>query len=403
MPLDFNCTQCGHAMAAAEEYAGRQFKCPNCGMVVTAPLGAAPPVTPMMTPDALGYSGVPLEGQRKGWAIATLVIGIVSLCMPLLMPVAIVLGIVALVKSSNNPRVHGGKGLAIGGMVISAAAIPISAMLIAILLPSLGRARELSKRTVCAANLKGIASGMYTYGNENMEAWPIAAHVAATASDVGVGRTDYTQAIGAYRDVEVADLAEAPTRLSTTRNPWMLIRMSYSTPKSFICPSSGDMPNNDDDPTQAYDFGTGSIPDDVDPLDAMDHWSQISYGYQVPYGLYGKPGSMRDPRMALMADKGPFGAAIDGGLATPPPLPASGSSGWRPWNSPNHGGQGDGEGQNVTMADGHVEFATTPLMGVNGDNIFTRHSLSGGIVPGDPPTVGGMETPLIDNDTLIYP
>jgi len=44
--------------------------------------------------------------------------------------------------------------------------VAIIALLIAILLPSLGRARELSNRTYCVANEKGILSSMATYGND---------------------------------------------------------------------------------------------------------------------------------------------------------------------------------------------------------------------------------------------
>ena len=50
--------------------------------------------------------------------------------------------------------------------------VAIIALLISILLPSLARARELSKRTVCSTNLKQLGTACYTYGNENQEAWP---------------------------------------------------------------------------------------------------------------------------------------------------------------------------------------------------------------------------------------
>ena len=51
--------------------------------------------------------------------------------------------------------------------------IAIIALLISILLPSLSRARELSKRLVCAANIKGIGTSMKIYANDNLERWTI--------------------------------------------------------------------------------------------------------------------------------------------------------------------------------------------------------------------------------------
>ena len=45
--------------------------------------------------------------------------------------------------------------------------ISIIAMLMAILLPSLGRAREQAERTVCMANLRSIGQGLHTYANDN--------------------------------------------------------------------------------------------------------------------------------------------------------------------------------------------------------------------------------------------
>ena len=44
---------------------------------------------------------------------------------------------------------------------------------------------------------------------------------------------------------------------------------------------------------------------------------------------------------------------------------------WRPFNSANHGGQSNGEGQNALYADGHSSFLRTPLGGIDSDNIYT--------------------------------
>lgn len=75
------------------------------------------------------------------------------------------------------------------------ATVGTTATVTAVLLPSLARARELSKRTVCSANLKGIGIGCFTYAEENDGHFP--------------------------PDLET------------------LIEIGASTPEAFICPSSG--------------------------------------------------------------------------------------------------------------------------------------------------------------------
>jgi len=66
---------------------------------------------------------------------------------------------------------HGALPLNLGGGSF-VGSVATTSMLMAILLPSLARARELSKRTVSAANLKGIGIAMYTYANEHDDKLP---------------------------------------------------------------------------------------------------------------------------------------------------------------------------------------------------------------------------------------
>jgi Domain of unknown function (DUF4190) len=57
------------------------------------------------------------QGQDKGLAIASLVCGILSLvCLTVLGPIAVVLGVIAIGKEKGDPVRYGGKGLAIGGI-----------------------------------------------------------------------------------------------------------------------------------------------------------------------------------------------------------------------------------------------------------------------------------------------
>lgn len=62
--------------------------------------------------------------------------------------------------------------LPISGSIVSPTSISTMAMATAILLPSLSRARELSKRTVCAANLRGIGQAMYIYAIDHDNRFP---------------------------------------------------------------------------------------------------------------------------------------------------------------------------------------------------------------------------------------
>ncbi len=366
----------------------------------------------MSPPTQPGRLPPPPEGRRVGLAVAAMICGILSVCLPPLALIALPLGIVAVVKASRRPTEYGGMAAAIVGICIGVVGMLVLPLLLSIMLPSLARARELSKRAVCAANLQGLGLGLSVYATGSSGWFPIAPHPETDAS--GIGLVDYTQAIGSYRGKEsdptagdISLISQLPNKISTTRNPWTLIRSGHCSTGSFICPSSNDRKNIDNNPRNYWDFGSGDITGPVTTAQADQFWHSVSYGYQVPYGKKGRPSSSLDPGMAIMADKGPYSAAIDAGLAAPLPLTNLSPGDWGPWNSPNHGGQGQGEGQNVLYADGSVRFVNSPIVGVDQDNIYTQWSgdLSdqSHYMIGNPPTAGGRQIPLGDTDSLIYP
>jgi hypothetical protein len=245
-----------------------------------------------------------------------------------------------------------------------------------------------------------MGTAFYSYGNEYNEMWPVCAPI--EASDEGKLRVTYApKLIGKDRDVSDETLAAraigGKLKISVTRNLWTLVRLQLTPPKSFNCPLDRDSTTNtDDNPQNYWDFSK---------------YSEVSYGYQVPFGKLGQPASTCDQRMVLAADKGPFGAALEAGKPNPGmPTPAVSdpSNKWSAWNSHNHGG----EGQNVLYAGGSADWQATPVCGLKNDNIYTRWSdATGGAgangdnpavrIHGSPPT--GAETPMSDTDTLIYP
>ncbi len=254
--------------------------------------------------------------------------------------------------------------------------IAIIALLISILLPSLSRARELSKRLVCASNIKGIGTSAKIYANDNVERWMIPAFKRGeidqngidylnNASQVNIPPTDPGE-VGYDREFQTTSETSVfpnvgSTQCSTTRSFWMMVRSGDITIKQYVCPSG----NDDEDETENldlyYDF---------------EGYYNISYGYQVPFGPRDtQPREGADNRQIFAADKGPYY------LSNYTPDWAVGQQGditlddspktWRPFNSFNHGGTANGEGQNCLYADGHASFNRHPACGIDGDNIYT--------------------------------
>lgn len=235
----------------------------------------------------------------------------------------------------------------------------------AIVLPSIGRIRRggISKKLVCASNLKGIGTSMKIYANENRDLWPTPAF-----DYTMIGKIDYTipagAGVGSTRSPDRTQESRigpgGVRQLSTTRAFWILVRSGDVTREQFVCPQSGDVVDESLGISEFYDFpGPRSV----------------SYGFQVPFGPPNTRASERlDPRMILAADKGPFS---NGNIPGPSPDLSHAEHGnhswagnpkdWAAFNSPNH----QREGQNALYADGHVTFVRTPLAGVDDDNIYT--------------------------------
>lgn len=250
--------------------------------------------------------------------------------------------------------------------------IAIIALLISILLPSLSRARELAKRAVCAGSgLRAMGLSCKIYSNENEEAWPVPTfdeeligdsngiEYTETLGDDGRGLWDDENTPERFLWSDDGQPNNAGKFVSTTRAFWMLVRAGEIVPKTCVCPSSGNSPDDTEEIDRYYNFIA---------------LRNISYGYQVPFGPFDtRPSENVDTRMAMMADRGPYTRPSPGGDPLPPDdfTISTPPRRWIPYNSPNHGGAGSGDGQNVLFADGHVDFEQKPIVGVDKDNIYT--------------------------------
>ena len=343
---------------------------------------------PPQTSEVLGYAAPPQDAKR-GMAAAALVcglLGLLSFCPIFGVPalLGIIFGIIAMVRASNQPGRRTGRGMAIAG-----AACGFVGILIALVapVPILSRPHTLSKRTVCSANLRGVGVGMTVYANDNLDWLPVSPFAQIENPDpINATRVGF---IGEMSANLTSPSVGNGTAVHPSRSFFLLITDGSCTTKQFTCPSTDDT----GDDLLNYSGGTprASQPG-VDRFDFLGY-SNLSYGYHLPYGAQGRVNiEYLDPRMALAADKGPYfqaGTLIAAEQRVPDaPIGQPGANimipgvtsnaravalkndTWRPFNSPNH----QNEGQNVLFLDGHVNFSKKPTVGVNGDNIYTMQS-----------------------------
>ena len=315
--------------------------------------------------------------RASGMAIASMVLGIAAiptLCIGIGFVagiVGLVLGIVALLAIKREPGRLAGKGFAITGIVLgilSTLGLPV--LLVAILMPSLGKARELSNRAVCAANLRGTAQSMAVYAADNSDQYPIIA--GGRGYSLAAGGTGTRQAL--VEDTIVSMYA-AP-QPSVPQNMWLLVLTGQVAPKQFQCKSDpAPMVNVSAAGPGGYftNFNDGTAPSDFAYSYSFAYpWTQTNVaGARNDVGGWWR--NMTDASLPLIADMAPLS-----GTGSPAANPAAYTD--RNANSRSH----QRDGQNVAFGDAHAEFTRSPAAGQSNDNIYT-----GG---GGTPTETGTQT-----------
>lgn len=309
--------------------------------------------------------------------------------------------------------------------------IAIIALLISILLPSLQKAREISRRTACGANMGGFGRGALTYAEANRGVLPTPVHDSnltgvanQTATNVGYNR--------ANKDMTTS--AGVPTTStndgSSTRGWFKLLKgkNSYLKGKQLICTSSKALRHSTEGSRPSIMTGTGAelpafdfsggqcetgAPSGRNATDCNE-MSEFSYSFAVTLRYNGTlPGdsgtsllghllqNTQDPGKAIAADRNPYSNLVKGstrkvidtakpefgsvgtyyyskgasamGFAAPPTStdPVTYVRALRrskTANSRNH----KQEGQNVCYLDGHAKWANNPKAGVDDDSIWSN-------------------------------
>jgi len=212
--------------------------------------------------------------------------------------------------------------------------VAIIALLIAILLPSLGKARELANRSTCAANVRGIMQSTIFYANDNGECYPYLGPSAIVASNptgdnLGGLMHDmyYLVGTGAVSPAQFICKSDTAARKGIAPAPAPAAALPY-TPTYWY---SDQGTKAADEFSYSYSFAC-----QYSASNALGTWWKNSMDASVPIASDLNPGTVAGKRTDVR-------------------------------NSRIH----QEDGQVVGYGDGHALFSTVPNCGENQDNIFT--------------------------------
>jgi prepilin-type N-terminal cleavage/methylation domain-containing protein len=235
--------------------------------------------------------------------------------------------------------------------------IAIIALLISILLPSLGKARDAARQIKDAANMRSIIQGMVIWGNNHQEDYPLPSRIdrgnQTIALPPGVpsivkDNTGNIFSLMIYNQIMPPELAVTPAEVNA--------RIVKDTRYEYAYPSSAAVPE-----AALWDPGFAGLPGEVGMTGVgtgrrdAGMFGNVSYAHTPPFGERGATWKTTyDSRQVVLSNRGP---AFDGQ-----------PGGWRLRSGPAgtdsnrlriFGGPRTWEG-NVGYNDGHVSFTTQP-------------------------------------------
>ncbi len=154
----------------------RSTKCVQCGFVGWSDLETCKSCGAPLSQSSLPRTNTPYnswdqsEGQKKGLAIASLVLGIICLVtfglLGILAIPGIIMAAVAMGRAKREPRIYGGHGMAVAGLVLSITSLASTVMIgviAAIAVPNLLASARAANEGSAISSLRTISSAEATY------------------------------------------------------------------------------------------------------------------------------------------------------------------------------------------------------------------------------------------------
>jgi len=228
--------------------------------------------------------------------------------------------------------------------------VGIIALLLSILLPAMGRAKEQANRAVCGNNLSGMYKSFNVYASTNANAFPRHNRLNSGGGDPGVAKGFVASLLN---DADVTDNTSIDALSSNVSSSlYIMINDESATPNSFTCPSSVDARDPQTNQADQYDFtgpqnlsysSLNMYHADPDGQGMASMWNANVSGQVVLMGddndNSGKDTTAAD--FAVKADR-------------------------ERWNNTYH----KRFGQNLLFGDAHVDFADNPEQGPSMDNVY---------------------------------
>lgn len=230
---------------------------------------------------------------------------------------------------------------------------------VCVLMPAGAAVRQGAARILCETNLSTIGKAMALYAND-FEGWfPVAGGPEATWGSSGFIRDwDVTETRPRYTLEEEAYGRPGINKVTISCSLYLLVKYQQLQPRQFICRG---------------DIDVEAFVSTRDDLEFADYWDfdglqpgkHCSYSYHMPYFTRsGEPGfpltAGSDPGSPVCADRNPY---LDTNTARE--YLESDFNGDGPNSAPHFF-----EGQNVLFADTHVDFVTSPYVGIGENNMW---------------------------------
>jgi prepilin-type processing-associated H-X9-DG protein len=176
------CPHCGFAYAVtpgqAAAMSGQSFGCTNCGQPFMLVAGGAAFARVAAAATAADMAGVTYasgaHARSNPLAIASLICGCL-LCVPFVTGIASIITGAFGMRKARDPAVTG-KGMAIAGLTLGILNVVLwgayFGLIFAIMVPTMGMARQTANQVKCSSNLKQIGLALAIYANQNGGAFP---------------------------------------------------------------------------------------------------------------------------------------------------------------------------------------------------------------------------------------